>query len=592
MNTVAQILRWRCQTSPQKTAYLVHNGSKWQPFTWAEVDKIADKIAAGLLSLGLAHQDKISILGATQFDWAICDLAGIRAGGVTVGVYPTLTGEQSHYVIQKSESKFLFIDEESQFKKIEPYLSELPHLQRVILWQGKVAHPLVMSLDELKKQGEIALQANPELVQTAEARIKPEDWAIFIFTSGTTGLPKAAIVSHQNIVNQVNQVQLVDESDRMLFFLPLAHVAERVVGHYTRVRHGVTAAFVNDLGKVIEALQEIKPTCFGSVPRIFEKIYNKVQGELQKASPTKRKIFAWALKIGKDYTERQAQGKSIPLFLRLQYPLADTLVLKKMRNLFGGEAKFTISGAAPISLEILEFFRASGLLILEGYGLTETSGLVTMNFPDAYRFGSVGKALPTAEIKIAEDGEILVRGAVIFQGYFQDEAKTQELFTEDGWFCTGDIGKIDSEGFVYITGRKKDIIITSGGKNVTPSNIEQLIIGHPLIEQVLVHGDRRKYLTALLTLEPENAQTWAKQQGIDYQSVSDIGEHPTLRAEIETFIEQINTQLAQYETIKDFAILPELLSIEGGELTPTLKIKRNVVEQKYRVILDEMYPNG
>jgi long-chain acyl-CoA synthetase len=591
MNTVAQILRWRCQTSPQKTAYLVNEGSKWKPYTWAEVDKIIDKIAAGLLSLGLEHQDKIAILGATQFDWAMCDLAGIRAGGVTVGVYPTLTGEQSKYVIQKSESKFLFVDEELQFKKIEPFLSELPHLQKVILWQGSVAHPLAISLAELKKRGENALQAKPKLVEIAEASIKPEDWAIFIFTSGTTGLPKAAVVSHHNIVTQVSQVQMVDDTDRMLFFLPLAHVAERVVGHYTRVRYGVTAAFVTDLGKVIEALQEIKPTCFGSVPRIFEKIYNKVQGELQKASPTKRQIFAWALKVGKEYAEKQAQGKAIPLSLRLQHPLADTLVLKKIRNLFGGEAKFTISGAAPIALEILEFFRAAGLLILEGYGLTETSGLVTMNFPDSYRFGSVGKVLPTAEIKIAEDGEILVRGEVIFQGYFKDELKTKEVFTEDAWFCTGDLGKIDEAGFVYITGRKKDIIITSGGKNVTPSNIEQLIIGHPLIEQVLVHGDRRKYLTALLTLEPENVKTWAKQQSIDYQSVTDISKHPTLRAEIEAFITQINTHLAQYETVKDFAILPELLSIEGGELTPTLKIKRNVVEQKYRAILDEMYPN-
>jgi long-chain acyl-CoA synthetase len=589
MNTLAQILRWRCESSPQKTAYLVSEGSKWHPYTWGEVDKLVDKIAAGLLNLGLTHQDKIAILGATCFDWAMCDLAGIRAGGVTVGVYPTLTGEQSQYVIQKSESKFLFVDEVSQLQKILPYLEELPHLQQVILWQGEFEHPLVMSLSALKKRGEAALHADSALVRTAEALIKPDDWAIFIFTSGTTGLPKAAIVSHQNIVTQVNQVQLVNDTDRMLFFLPLAHVAERVVGHYTRLRYGVTAAFVDDLGKVIEALQEIKPTCFGSVPRIFEKIYNKVQGELQKASATKRQIFAWALKIGKEYAARKAQNQPISWLLQGQYALADRLVLKKMRDLFGGQAKFTISGAAPIALEILEFFRASGLLILEGYGLTETSGLVTINSPQAYRFGSVGKALPDAQIKIADDGEILVKGAVIFQGYFKDAAKTTEVINSEGWFCTGDLGKIDADGFVFITGRKKDIIITSGGKNITPSNIEQLLIGHPLIEQVLVHGDRRKYLTALLALEPDNTQAWAKQQGIAYQSLTDIIQNPSLKAELDKFIAQVNTQLAQYETIKDFAILPQLLSIEGGELTPTLKIKRNVVEQKYREVLDAMY---
>jgi len=416
--------------------------------------------------------------------------------------------------------------------------------------------------------------------------------ALLIYTSGTTGPPKGTILTHNNIMEELNVLHVMgrmDESDMMLFFLPLSHVGERIPGHFMRIYKGVPSAFVEDITRVLDDIQEIRPTIFGSVPRIFEKAYARIQSEVEQASPLKQRTFQWADGIARETSRRMRDGEPISTGLRLQRAVADRLVFRKIRNVFGGRIRFFISASAPISLEILEFFHAAGMLILEGYGQTEVSCFCTLNSPDDYRLGSVGKALPGVEMKIAPDGEILVKAPTVCKGYLNQPELTRETITPEGWIHTGDVGRIDEQGFLWITGRKKEIIITSGGKNVTPSNIENLLCNHPMIEQALVHGDRRKYLTALIGLAPEQVQTWADREGVDHADRERIYSHPNLIREVQAIVDQVNSHVARFETIKKFAILPRLLDLENGEVTPTMKIRRRVVEARYKELLDSLY---
>lgn len=588
-DNLMQMLRQRCKLSSSKIAYQYLRDSQWKSITWKEVDEKVDNISAGLLRLGVRQGHQASILGGTTLNWALSDLAILRCGAASVGVYPTLTGEQSSYVLLKSESTVLFVENPEQLEKIKPWLKELPDLKKVILWQGVSELPEVIQLSQLEEMGKEALKEDPELVKKAEALIHPSDLAILVFTSGTTGPPKAAALTHHNVMSELKQLSFVNDNDKMLFFLPLAHVGERIGGHYNRIMYGVQAAFVEDLTQVIEAIKEIQPTFFGSVPRIFEKIHTKIHSQLENASFLRRKIFRWAVDIGKKAAQKQDLNQPLSFWLNVLYKIADTVVLHRIRNLFGGKVRYCVTSAAPISTEILLFFRAAGIVILEGYGQTETSCFATLNSPENLRFGSVGKPLPDVKIKIAEDGEVLIKGDVVFKGYFGDDEKTKESFDEEGWLRTGDLGSLDKDGYLFITGRKKDIIITSGGKNVTPSNIENLLLEHPLIEQALVHGDRRNYLTALLALAPDSAQDWAKRKNIGGTQMEALNQHPLLLNEIQAHVDEVNNKVARYESIKKFTLLPRLLDIENGELTPTLKIKRNIVEQHYKNLLDAMY---
>jgi len=339
----------------------------------------------------------------------------------------------------------------------------------------------------------------------------------------------------------------------------------------------------------MDDIKEIRPTIFGSVPRIFEKAHTKILTEAQKGSPLKKKILEWAKTVGRETSQRQKADKPVPTLLRMQYTLADKLVFRKIRDVFGSRIKYFISSAAPISIEIIEFFHSAGMLILEGYGQTEVSCFCTLNLPDDYRLGSVGKALPGVELRINEEKEILVRGPIVFKGYLNQPELNQETLTKDGWIHTGDLGYLDEDGFLYVTGRKKEIIITSGGKNITPANIENLLKNHPLIEQALVHGDKRKYLTALLGLDMEQVREWAKENGINSDTVEQLRQQRELRPAIQEWVDRVNSQLARYETIKRFAILPRLLEVEKHELTPTMKIRRQVVEEHFKDLLDGLY---
>jgi len=591
MEQLVDMFTDRCQRDPGKTAFLIRKNEAWKPVTWSAVNQKTDQIAAALIASGLQSGDSVAILGSTRLEWTLADIGVLKAGGVSIGIYQTLSGEQSAYILKDSDSKILFIENSSQLEKIQPHLADLPALRQIILWDDCKGGPHVVSLETFMQQGSQALATDPEIVAQTTLQIQPSDVAIIIYTSGTTGPPKGACLTHKNFMAELKTTDLIDEQDvgdLMMFFLPLSHVGERMA-QYMRIRRGIRAAYVADITKILDDIKEIRPTFFGSVPRIFEKAYARIRSEVNAAGPLKQKVFSWAEGVGRFASRKIQAGQPLPAGLKVKYALADRMVLSKVRDIFGGRVRYFLSSAAPIAVEILEFFHACGMVILEGYGQSEVSCFCTLCTPDAYRFGSVGKALPGVSLKIADDGEIMVKGDIVFKGYLNQPDLTRRTLTQDGWIYTGDIGNIDADGFLWITGRKKDIIITSGGKNVTPSNIENLLLNHPLIEYALVHGDRRKYLTALISLSPDNLPAWAQSKGINTTDYETLVRHAAVREAIQAAVDSANKHLANFETIKKFEIVPNPFQIETGELTPTMKIKRRVVEEKYMAQLDGLY---
>ncbi len=592
MKTLVEMLKNRCEKDAPKTAFLIKQEGRWQPVSWSYVNDRSEKIAAGLLSLGIKPGNAVSILGNTRLEWTLTDLGVMRAGMISVGIYQTLSREQITYILNDSESKVLFLENKEQFDKIQPQLDQLPSLEKIVIWDGDVDADIVIRLPELIKAGEKALTGKPDLVEKAENAISTDDTALVIYTSGTTGPPKGACLTHKNILAELSATSIIPNEilgDTMMFFLPLSHVGERVAGQFMRISRGITAAYVKDINHILDDIKEIRPTFFGSVPRIFEKAYAKVQSEVENAPPLKRSLFQWAVKTGKAVSRIHQKGGNIPLDLQIRKAIADRLVLSKIRNIFGGRVNYFLSSAAPISVEILEFFHACGMLILEGYGQTEVSCFCTACMPGAYRFGSVGKALPNVELKIADDGEIMVKGDIVFKGYHNQEELTRKTINPEGWIYTGDIGKLDADGFLWITGRKKEIIVTSGGKNVTPSNIESRIMNHPLVEHAMVHGDRRNYLTALISLSHENLIAWAGKNGYNTSDIQALIESEPVKAEVQSAIDYANKELAKFETIKKYVIVPKPFGVETGELTPTMKVRRKEVEKKYIHLLDSLY---
>lgn len=593
MENLNEVLRERCHIDASKNAFLVKRNGNWNPVTWGEVDEMVEKIAAGLLAIGLQHGDAASILGNTRLEWTLTDLGALRIGCVSVGIYQTLSGEQSAYILKDSGSKVLFAENMEQVNKIAPHLNELPMLKKVVIWDGTANDEHVITMDELVKLGEEKLAKDTEILREAEKQINPSDTAIIIYTSGTTGPPKGACLSHANILAQMKSIETVvaDEllGDVMMFFLPLSHVGERVPGQFFRIYKGITGAYVNDITQILDDIKDIRPAFFGSVPRIFEKAYAKIMSEVEDAPAFKKNLFSWASKIGREVSKKKQQGQKPGPVLNLQYAIADKLVFTKIREIFGGRCRYFLSASAPIAVEILEFFHACGMLILEGYGQTEVSCFCTLCSVDDYRFGTVGKPIPGVSLKIAEDGEILVKGDIVFKGYLNQPDLNRQTLTEDGWIYTGDIGRMDGDGFLWITGRKKEIIITSSGKNITPSNIENILKNDPLIEHVMLHGDKRKYATALISLENDNLMAWAKKEGYDNLGYEELIALPALQEKVQASVDRTNSQVARFETIKKFALIPAPLTVEAGELTPTMKVKRKVVETKYLHLLDQLY---
>ncbi len=566
---------------------------KWIPISWNEWFEMSKSIAKGLMALGMEKGDRVNILSNTNHKWVITDLGIIIGGGVTVPIYQSNTARESHYIIDHSGSKFIFVENRLQLEKILTVKDELPELKKIIVFSNEVPEnggDLIIGFDDFLEFGRSQIN-DEEFYKVAES-LDLMDLASIVYTSGTTGVPKGVMLPHRNFIYIGAAIlKIVDfdpDYDENFAWLPYAHILGRAV-QYSIIQARVCTSFARGIDTLLEDMQSAKPTFVVSVPRIYEKIYTKIKVGLESASPVKRALFNWSMGVGRKVSQYKQKNKPLPLSLQLQYNLAYKLVLSKIHDLFGGRIRFFVSGGAPLSKDIAEFFHAADVLILEGYGLTETTAPANVNRPDKYKFGTVGPTIPGTEEKIAEDGEILIRGPGVMTGYYRNPEETKEALDPDGWFHSGDIGEFDEEGFLRITDRKKDIIVTAGGKNIAPQYIENLMKTSPYISQCFVYGDKRKYLTALVTLDYEQVKEYADAHGIRYEKLEDLAKDPQIELLIRKEIEERNKQLASYETIKKFIILPTDFSIETGELTPSLKMKRKVILNKYRDLLDSLY---
>jgi long-chain acyl-CoA synthetase len=584
-STLADLLPLSAQRYGSAPAVRYKQEDKWVDRSFTEVLEVARSLSLGLIDLGIAKGDKVSILGNTRPEWTYFDFAALSAGAVVVPIYQTNSPEECQYVLENSDAKVVVVEDDEQMEKIRAVRDQLPLLEHVVRMTGSSEDAI--SLDDLAARG--AARDASEW----EARwqsVTKEDICTFIYTSGTTGPPKGCVISHGNyraMLDMVNQTSVIEEEDIAYLYLPLAHSFALLV-QFGSFDLGTTIAYwERDPQKILPNLAELKPTYFPSVPRIFEKIYTAATSGMEKAGGTKKAIFDWSIKVGGKMRATERSGRKPGFLLRKQYEFADKQVLSKIRGLFGGNLRLAVSGAAPISPEILRFFDAAGVLVLEGWGMTETSTAATVSSPEEFKIGTIGKPFPGCEVKIAEDGEILVKGPNVFQGYYKNEEATRETIV-DGWLHTGDIGEIDAEGFIKITGRKKDIIITAGGKNITPANLENEIKQHPLVSQCVVVGDRKPYLVALVTLDPEDAVVYAREHGLP-EDPEQLARNADVLKAIEDHVATINEKFARVEQVKKVAILPRDLSQETGELTPTLKVKRAVVASKHEREIEELY---
>ncbi|MBI4209476.1 MAG: long-chain fatty acid--CoA ligase [Deltaproteobacteria bacterium] len=582
------------EKSPKKPAFKYKKGDGWTDVTWEEAGKIVKEMASGLLELGLKPGEKVAILSATRYEWILVDMAILSCGGVSIPIYPSNTPEQAAYVIQDSESRFAFVENKDQLEKIVSTKNQLPDLEKVIVIvpNGATLLNWVITLRQLQEKGAAQISKNSSEMHARTQSIDPQQEATYVYTSGTTGPPKGVVQTHLNHIAMATNLSKsvpIHKEDIQLIFLPLAHSFARAL-EFHHIYGGYQLAFAESIEKVVQNLQEVRPHMMGSVPRIFEKAHTAILSKISAGSPLKKAIFNWAYAVGKEVSECR-QNKKVPSILtQIKHILAHKLVFSKIHQTFGGRIRFFISGGAPLSKEIALFFHALGMQILEGYGLTETCPATHVNRLDNYKFGTVGPAIPEVEVKIASDGEILVKGPNIAKGYFKKLEATREAWDPDGWFHTGDIGEIDKDGFLKITDRKKDLIVTAGGKNVAPQNIENLLKTDPYISQVMVYGDRKPYLTALITLDEAQVKKFAHDKGIQNgKDFEELAKHPEVLRLVEGIVQNKNKELASYESIKKFKILPADFTQETGELTPTLKVKRKVVSEKYKDLIERMY---
>jgi long-chain acyl-CoA synthetase len=557
---------------------------QWVSKTYSEVGDIVRKLALGLIELGIEKGDKVSILANTRPEWTYFDFAALSVGAVVVPIYQTNSPDECQYVLDNSDAKAVIVEDSEQLAKIDEIRDRVPKLEHVIRMEGTGG---AVSMDELIEAG--SGRSDSEWEQRWQS-VTPDDICTFIYTSGTTGPPKGCVISHGNYRSMVTMAldeSVLEGKTTTYLFLPLAHSFALLIQLLSFDLGGNIAYWERDPLKIVPNLAEVKPDYFPSVPRIFEKVYTAATSDVEKSGGLKKLVFNWAIGVGRKVRERERAGKPVGWLLRKQYEIADKQVLSKIRALFGGRIKNCVTGAAPINPEILRFFDAAGVLILEGWGMTETSTAATVARPDAFKFGKVGKAFAGCEITIADDGEILVRGPNVFQGYYKNEEATRETL-EDGWLHTGDIGELDADGYLSITGRKKDIIITAGGKNITPANLEAEIKQSPYVSQCVVIGDRRPYLVALITLDMEECAKLCEEKGWPADPAQ-LRNNPEMKAIIQEHLDAVNEKFARVEQVKKFEILPHDLSQETGELTPTLKVKRNVVAEKYERDVEGLY---
>jgi long-chain acyl-CoA synthetase len=574
---------WRDAVSRNTgTAYLVDEGDSWREVSWAEAAERVELIANGLLSRGIRKGDAFGILSRTTLEWAMLDFALAHVGAIGVGIYANSSPSDVHYLLEHSEAVGVLCEDDAQRAKVEVGRDELPALREVL------THADLATLED---EGRAYRDAHPSALDDAVGTIDEEDLFTFIYTSGTTGPPKGCMIRHRNYYAMVAVVDDLPEystpDDVLLLYLPLAHNFGRLM-HLSAPYVGYTLAFLPEPLEVARALPQVRPTVLPSVPRIYEKVHTAVTSTFAEATGVKRRLVDWALAVGRRASELREQGRRVPRALAIQVALADRLVFSKVKDRLGGRLRTPISGGAPLAKEVAQFFDAMGICILEGYGLTECTTAATTNTHERYRFGTVGPALPGFDLRLADDGELMIRSETIFAGYYKDPEATAEVLEEDGWLHSGDIATIDEDGFVTITDRKKDIIVTAGGKNIAPQNLENDLKTSRFVSQALVVGDRRPYPAALITLDSVEVGKWAAEQGID-GDVATLARDPRIVELVAGIVEDVNRERSRFEQLKRFAILPRDFEMEQGEVTPTLKLKRRVVLEHFADDVEGLY---
>ena len=592
VETICQLFSNTIQSYPRENLMLYKKEGQYVPISTEEFGIKVRHFSLGLKELGLNPEDKLVILSETRPEWVMTDIANLCAGGITVPIYPSLIAEQIKYIVENSDAKIVVYSDSEQGDKVAEIRADFSNVTHYVTFESE-APDGVLTFDQVLEKGKEIFEESPDLFDKAASLAKPDTLASILYTSGTTGVPKGVMLTHNNFISNVKGVTDVIEfsnKDTVLSWLPLSHSFERIAT-YTYLYKGCSIAYAEDMLTVGQNMLEVQPTVVIGVPRLFEKVYSAVMDNVLASPPLKRKIFFWATKVGREFGQKTLRGEPIPKFLELKRKIAHKLVFSKIIAKTGGRIRFFVSGAAPLSKDIAELFYAMGLIVLEGYGLTETSPIISANRLEKIKFGSVGPPIPDVEVKIADDGEILARGPNIMRGYYKMEEETREAI-KDGWFYTGDIGHLDEDGFIFITDRKKDIIVTAGGKNVAPQPIENVLKTNTYVTDVLVIGDRRKFMSALVVPNFEKLEEYAKFNNIPYKDKQDLMKNEDIVKFLEAEIDRATPNLASYEKVKKIALLDREFTIADGEITPTFKIKRNIVEKKYKDLIDALYVEG
>jgi long-chain acyl-CoA synthetase len=590
IRTICDLVYGKIPEFNKSDCLMAKSAGVYRPISAAEVCNTVEAVAAKLLDLNVQKGDRIGLLSENRPEWAYADLAILCCGAITVPIYSTLPATQIEYIFRDSGIEIVFVSNEVQFNKICDILKSGLTLKSVILFDPLPSLlPPAISFSQACSEGVVSLKKNPNGVRTRASEINEEDVFSIIYTSGTTGQPKGVMLTHKNLISNIEAIQSIftfRSDDRALSFLPLSHIFERMAGFYTMLNSGTTIAYAESIELLVKNLAEVKPTLLISVPRVYEKFYSRVMDNVASEHGLKKKLAIWALRIAQNYANVKLAGRKPSAFLAMKYVLSDRLVLSKIRRRLGGRLRLMISGGAALPKQLGPFFYGLGLTILEGYGLTETSPVIAVNRPEHFKFGTVGKPLSNVEVKIAEDGEILTRGPHVMKGYFNKPKETAEALTSDGWFHTGDIGEIDADGFLRITDRKKDLIKTSGGKYIAPQFIENSLKTSKYVTQIVVLGDKRKFPCALIVPNLANLKKFGAEKNVPENQLLS---NPEVLSEIQRDLDELSKDLAPFERVKKIALLEKEFSIESGELTPSLKIKRNFVEQKYKDLIDRLY---
>ena len=591
--SVVEMFHHRVRSTPDADAFYFRKDGNWLTINWKDVGARARNIACGLRSLGVENEDRVCIQAGTRVEWILSDMGILCAGAASTTIYPSSTPEEVRYIVNDSGARFVIAESDKQVAKLQAKRAELPKLVAVIVMDGTAsADGWVLTMDDLEKRGAAWDTTNQGEYDRIADAVGPQQLATLIYTSGTTGNPKGVILTHDCWVFEgeaIDAIGILSPADKQYLFLPLAHSFGKVL-ECAQLRIGFATAIDGDIDTLVANLAVQQPTFMGAVPRIFEKVYNKIVGGAKEKGGVSLKIFSWAVGVGREVSQLRQKGQEASGLLSLKYAIADKLVFTKIRAVFGGKIRFFISGAAPLSRDIAEFFHGAGILITEGYGLTETSAASFVNRPESFRFGTVGAPLPGVDVEFLEDGEILIKGRGVMRGYYNLTEQTAEALDSRGFLHTGDIGHMEEGGFLKITDRKKDLIKTSGGKYVAPQELEnRLKMKSTLISQVIVHGNNRNFCAALVSMSPDSAPGWARANGLASDKYEDVVKDEKAIAEIGRAVAELNKELPSFSTLKKHYILPKDLNQDDGDLTPSLKVKRKAVEAKYKAVLDGFY---